>query len=156
MVNTSREITDLDPDLQDLYGQFKTRLDNVGKNKDFWGGFLVTCTWRSNEEQKRLYDVGRTIPGKILTNAKPGQSEHNIVDDDGKPSAEAFDIVPLIPNEKGSDSLDWDGKSQRWGLIRDMWNRGFSTDNYYLDWYGRKDAPFYELPHFCLKYYVKQ
>lgn len=30
---------------------------------------IVTCTFRSVEEQKRLYAKGRTAPGKIITNA---------------------------------------------------------------------------------------
>lgn len=32
---------------------------------------------RSNDEQRRLYEQGRTRPGPIVTNAKPGQSKHN-------------------------------------------------------------------------------
>ena len=38
---------------------------------------LVTCTYRSDEEQARLYAQGRTKPGLKVTNAKPGQSMHN-------------------------------------------------------------------------------
>lgn len=38
---------------------------------------FLTCTWRSNEEQNQLYRQGRTTPGKIVTNAKAGQSNHN-------------------------------------------------------------------------------
>lgn len=37
----------------------------------------VACGYRSNEEQAKLYAQGRTVPGKIVTNAKPGQSKHN-------------------------------------------------------------------------------
>jgi hypothetical protein len=33
-------------------------------NKDL----IITCTWRSEEEQHRLYKQGRTEPGKIVTN----------------------------------------------------------------------------------------
>lgn len=29
---------------------------------------VVTCTYRSVEEQQRLYAQGRTVPGKIVTN----------------------------------------------------------------------------------------
>lgn len=32
---------------------------------------------RTFEQQKKLYDQGRTEPGKIVTNAKPGSSFHN-------------------------------------------------------------------------------
>lgn len=37
---------------------------------------LIICTWRSWEEQAAEYAKGRTAPGKIVTNAKPGQSWH--------------------------------------------------------------------------------
>lgn len=33
--------------------------------------------YRSYDEQNKLYAQGRTIPGKIITNAKGGQSYHN-------------------------------------------------------------------------------
>lgn len=38
---------------------------------------LITCGYRSNEEQRKLYEQGRTRAGKIVTFAKPGQSLHN-------------------------------------------------------------------------------
>lgn len=39
--------------------------------------FLITCTFRSAEEQDLLYAQGRTTPGRIITNAKAGYSMHN-------------------------------------------------------------------------------
>lgn len=36
-----------------------------------------THTLRTNAEQDALYAIGRTKPGKIVTNAKGGQSYHN-------------------------------------------------------------------------------
>ena len=53
---------------------------------------LIYCTLRGNEEQAQLYAQGRTAPGKIVTNARPGQSAHN-PQKDGK--AAAYDCVPL-------------------------------------------------------------
>lgn len=38
---------------------------------------LVTQGFRSVKEQNDLYAQGRTRPGKIVTNAKGGQSNHN-------------------------------------------------------------------------------
>ena len=55
---------------------------------------LITCTYRSRAEQDELYAQGRTKPGKIVTNAKGGQSSHNFTMG-GKPASLAFDIVPL-------------------------------------------------------------
>lgn len=52
----------------------------------------VTNGYRSNAEQERLYNQGRTTPGPIVTKAKAGSSWHNhrlafdvgVVDADGK------------------------------------------------------------------------
>ena len=45
----------------------------LAAGREFWG----TSGFRSLEEQARLYAQGRTLPGAIVTNAKPGQSWHN-------------------------------------------------------------------------------
>lgn len=49
---------------------------------------LVYCTLRSEAEQAELYTHGRTAPGAIVTNARPGQSAHNY--------GLALDFVPLL------------------------------------------------------------
>lgn len=54
---------------------------------------------RSNAEQNELYAQGRTKPGRVVTNAKAGQSRHN-----SWPS-EAVDVIPYV---NGSGSWDWD------------------------------------------------
>lgn len=38
---------------------------------------FVDTSYRSREVQQKLYNQGRTTPGRIVTNAKPGQSLHN-------------------------------------------------------------------------------
>lgn len=48
---------------------------------------LITSTYRDNESQAALYAQGRTVPGHIVTNAKPGRSFHNY--------RIAFDFVPV-------------------------------------------------------------
>ena len=53
---------------------------------------LIYCTDRPNEVQAKLYAQGRTTPGKIVTNARPGQSAHN---PDKLGFAHAYDCVPL-------------------------------------------------------------
>jgi peptidoglycan L-alanyl-D-glutamate endopeptidase CwlK len=58
---------------------------------------FLTCTHRSDEEQAKLYAKGRTKPGPKVTNAAPGQSEHN------KLPSPAFDIA--FKNADGG--LDW-------------------------------------------------
>lgn len=91
----SREIKHLREDVQVMYNKFFDRC-----RRDTWLlkngiSILLTCTYRSNEEQDRLFAQGRTAPGRIVTNAKAGQSKHNAMTASGAPAAEAFDIVPL-------------------------------------------------------------
>ena len=38
---------------------------------------IIVFGYRNLEEQTRLYNQGRTTPGKIVTNARAGQSPHN-------------------------------------------------------------------------------
>lgn len=49
---------------------------------------LIYCTYRSPEEQDGLYAQGRTKSGRIVTNARGGESFHNFHC--------AFDFVPLV------------------------------------------------------------
>jgi len=70
---------------------------------------LVYCTLRGNDEQAELYKIGRTLPGKIVTNARPGESKHN-PDKQGK--ARAYDCVPLIHGKP-----IWDSKHPVWQIV---------------------------------------
>jgi peptidoglycan L-alanyl-D-glutamate endopeptidase CwlK len=85
---SSRKITDCHPVLQSLVQRFLENCTRAGLD------VLITCTWRSPEEQSALYAQGRTKPGKIVTNAQAGQSAHNYVLN-GLPAALAIDVVPL-------------------------------------------------------------
>lgn len=78
----SRDIKDLVPKVQDLCNQFIAKCKEVGIT------VIITSTYRDNEKQTELYNQGRTVPGKIVTNAKAGQSIHNY--------RLAFDFCPVI------------------------------------------------------------
>jgi len=78
----------------------------------------VYCTWRSPERQLELWqqgrdDTGRRTPGgRVVTNAKPGDSKHNTVVAGKKPASEAFDAVPqeILDERSGVPlryKLDW-------------------------------------------------
>lgn len=54
---------------------------------------LIYCTLRTLDEQAALYASGRTVQGRILTNARPGESLHN---PDASGLAWAFDAVPCL------------------------------------------------------------
>jgi peptidoglycan L-alanyl-D-glutamate endopeptidase CwlK len=80
MIN-SRKIDDLHPIV------IKKCLDHIHACKQEGIDLLVTSTYRDGESQNELYAQGRTKPGKIVTNAKAGQSYHNW--------KVAYDVVPL-------------------------------------------------------------
>jgi peptidoglycan L-alanyl-D-glutamate endopeptidase CwlK len=80
MIN-SRNIDDLHPTVQ------KKCLDHIHACKQAGIDLLVTSTYRDGESQNELYAQGRTKPGRIVTNAKAGQSFHNW--------KVAYDVVPL-------------------------------------------------------------
>lgn len=63
---------------------------------------LIYCTLRTNQEQAALFKVGRTQAGRILTNARPGESLHN-PDENGE--AWAFDAVPIAAGKPLWDDL---------------------------------------------------
>jgi len=128
----SRNISDLCPAMISLYFDFEREMRRAGID------FIVTCTFRSNDEQRQLYAQGRTAPGKIVTNALPGQSKHNKTLD-GKPLAEAFDIV-IMNNGKP----DWNVKNPNWEKA------GAIGESVGLEWAGRWKT-FKEYPHFQLK-----
>jgi peptidoglycan LD-endopeptidase CwlK len=83
----SRSITDLIPEMQDKYSAFATLMYDYGID------FIVTCTYRSQEEQNALYAQGRTTPGKVVTWTK--NSRHT--------KRDAFDIA-ILKNGK----ITWD------------------------------------------------
>lgn len=58
---------------------------------------LITSTYRDDESQADLYAQGRTKPGRIVTDAKAGQSFHNY--------RCAFDFVPLVNGKPRWDDL---------------------------------------------------
>ena len=93
----SRNIQDLTKQLQPLASSFINTANALLLKRGLNASVFITCTWRSNEEQAKLYEIGRTVKGRKVTNAKPGESKHNCIDPKtGKPAAEAFDIAILV------------------------------------------------------------
>jgi peptidoglycan L-alanyl-D-glutamate endopeptidase CwlK len=79
---SSRQLRDLRPEVMQKAVQFINACGAHGIE------VLITSTYRDFESQQVLYNQGRTTPGKIVTNAKPGQSFHNF--------GVAFDFVPIV------------------------------------------------------------
>lgn len=67
----SRDTRDLHPTVKAMAEELLTRCHNKGIP------ILYTSTLRTNEEQEALYALGRTKPGKKVTNAPAGSSYHN-------------------------------------------------------------------------------
>jgi peptidoglycan LD-endopeptidase CwlK len=85
----SRNLEDLHPVVKDRAKRIRSAMFAIGTP------ILITCTYRSNTEQSKLYEQGRSMPGRIVTNAKPGKSPHNVTRTIAgvvEPSALAFDI----------------------------------------------------------------
>jgi peptidoglycan L-alanyl-D-glutamate endopeptidase CwlK len=124
MIN-SRKIDDLHPKVAIMCNKFIAECDKQDID------ILITSTYRDAESQNALYAQGRTKPGRIVTNAKAGQSWHNWKC--------AFDVVPLR-----------NGKPV-WGTIGkdlELWNKvGAIGESVGLEWAGRWKR-FKEFPHF--------
>ena len=76
-------------ELADLHPAFRVKAEAWLQDcMDAGLDILVYCTLRTMDEQADLYAKGRTVPGNIVTYAKPGQSAHNF--------GLALDFVPLV------------------------------------------------------------
>lgn len=89
-------ISHLHPAAQHMAWMAIDELEFVGED------CLISDTTRTVEEQENLWRQGRTRPGKIVTDARGGQSFHNY--------GLAFDVVPVGPlgvamNKK--NKLEW-------------------------------------------------
>lgn len=91
---------------------------------------ILTCTYRSNEEQAKLYAKGRTEAGKIVTQIK-SDGKHN------QSPAEAFDIA----FKTSLGTLDWTGDNFKLfaAIVKEKYPQ--------VKWGGNwrmKDLPHYE------------
>jgi peptidoglycan L-alanyl-D-glutamate endopeptidase CwlK len=97
----------------------------------------ITSTFRSFFEQDLIYQQGRTKPGKIVTNAKSGESFHNY--------GLAFDFCLLINSRMVSwdqvADLNMDGAADWMQVVE-----AFETNGY--TWGGRWKDGFKDAPHF--------
>lgn len=108
-------------------------------------------TLRTFKEQDDLYAIGRTKPGKIVTNAKGGQSYHNY--------GLAFDIVLLVDKDKNGtfESASWETNVDFDGDGKADWKEIVNIAKQYgWEWGG--DWKFTDMPHFqkTSGYSVKQ
>lgn len=89
--------------IKDLHPYVKTKAQEFIQACADQGVFiLITSTYRDNESQNALYAQGRTTPGKIVTNAKGGNSFHQY--------KVALDFVPLRDGKAVWGTTGEDGK----------------------------------------------
>ena len=94
----SRSLDDLIPPAKERVERFLSLCKDEGID------LLVTSTYRDNESQQALYEQGRTTAGKVVTNAKAGDSWHNW--------RCAVDVVPMVNGKP-----NWDGLHPVWDQI---------------------------------------
>jgi peptidoglycan L-alanyl-D-glutamate endopeptidase CwlK len=105
--------------LQDLHPLIAAKANELQEECDKLLGIkiIITSTLRTFTEQAALYAQGRNLPGKIVTNAKSGESIHNYglafdfaIMKDGKVD---WDDIPSYKKvgEQGEDlGLQWGGR----------------------------------------------
>ena len=118
----SRSLDDLIPPAKERVERFLSLCKDEGID------LLVTSTYRDNESQNALYEQGRTTAGKVVTNAKAGDSWHNW--------RCAVDVVPMVNGKS-----NWDGLYPIWDQIGQLGEKAG------LEWAGRWRT-FKELAHF--------
>ena len=121
MIN-SRLISDLKPEVAVLASAFIAGCRAAGVE------VIITSTYRDVEAQDAIFAQGRTLPGRVITNCRGGNSMHQY--------RVAFDFCPL--NAKGAP--DWNDSS--------LWRKcGKIGQDLGLEWGGSWES-FTDMPHF--------
>lgn len=96
---TNNRVQLLHPKIRD---EVKILIDKAEEKLGQYAAIRIVQGLRTFREQQALYDQGRTIPGKIVTNSKAGQSYHNY--------GLAIDFAILYDKDKNGtyESLSWD------------------------------------------------
>jgi peptidoglycan L-alanyl-D-glutamate endopeptidase CwlK len=116
-------------ELKDLYMECNNKIVPKGKRLRF------THVLRTFAEQEALYALGRTKPGKRVTNARGGQSFHNY--------GLAFDIVILEDRDGNGtfETANWDVNAL-WKEVASFFkSKGWEWGG---DWKSFKDYPHFQ------------
>lgn len=127
MNQTSRNLNDLCPEMQDLAIKFQRDCLSAGLS------VVVICTYRGDADQQAAFDCG-------ASKCRPGQSAHNKTDAMGKPASKAFDIGVIRAGKYIGDGKDPDYLAA--GKIGEALG---------LEWAGRWTGKLREVAHFQLK-----
>lgn len=123
----SSRIDDLEPATRAMCEEFLAQCRAAGIS------LRVTHTLRTMDEQAKLYAQGRTLPGPIVTKARPGSSAHNfglafdVCFDERRPYPPESDPRWLQIGQIGEAlGLDWggpNGKGDRFTFDRPHFQR---------------------------------
>lgn len=120
---------------------------------------LVVTGFRSVKEQLATYAQGRTYdqanrvwlitdPGKVVTNALPGFSAHNVITLDGKPASLAIDVIPL--DDAGQP--EWQTEQRTWDALYELaWKCGLDPLGDLTGAYLKGDAGHLQEPGYLIK-----
>ncbi|MDR3091395.1 MAG: M15 family metallopeptidase [Clostridiales bacterium] len=120
----SRDVKELHPCLQRAAAELIRRLKEEGRPA------LITSTYRDFEKQNALYAQGRTAPGKKVTNAQGGFSNHNF--------RVAFDICKNVKGAEFSDAEFFKRAGAVWEEMGGVWGGNFKgfTDMPHFEYTG--------------------
>lgn len=119
---SSRDVNDLHPVPRGKFTAFLTAAKAQGIDA------FLTCTYRDDEAQNALFAVGRTKPGKKVTNARAGESYHQfrcagdvaillhgkLIWDDTHEGAELWDRLIKIGESVGLESAShWKNNTEK-------------------------------------------
>ena len=121
----SRSLFDLCPQTADKAVRLLAKCRAMGLE------LVVTDTYRSFAEQDALYRKGRTAPGRVVTNARAGQSFHNV--------RRALDVAFKDASQAVTWEGDWDAVGQLGVQCGLFWGGNFQSF---------KDRPHFE-DRFC-------
>lgn len=119
MIN-SRKIEDLNPVVAAKCKAFIAACKKAGID------VLITSTYRDVESQNAIYAQGRTKAGRIVTNAKGGQSFHNY--------RLAFDFVPIVKGKAQWNDMRTFKRCREIGESLGL--EGLSFEMAHLQWTG--------------------
>jgi len=96
--------------LNTLETDFRVEIERLIKRTEAATGlkWIVTSARRTMSEQQALYEQGRTAPGKVVTNARPGSSAHNF--------GLAADLAPLRKDGR----IWWEAPKATWQKMADI------------------------------------
>jgi peptidoglycan L-alanyl-D-glutamate endopeptidase CwlK len=126
---------DLRSEVLEIYEEISSRLTGNVRCR-------FSHTLRTIAEQDALFAIGRTKPGKKVTNARGGQSFHNY--------GLAIDIVLLIDRDQNGtyETASWDSKLDSDGDKTSDWAECVSVFKMHGWEWGGDWKSFKDLPHF--------